>query len=129
MLYVVWVTASLTNVLVSFWKTVSELITSFNRKRQSAFTRGSQHVGQNFKGIGWKEASHFLRNVGLLDVAILDKHILRLMHHYKLIEDMPKGWTRARYEAHEQLLIPVVQKLHMDLGEMDLYCGTLSRTL
>jgi len=26
MLYVVWVTASLTNVLVSFWKTVSELI-------------------------------------------------------------------------------------------------------
>ena len=40
---------------------------------------------------------------------------------YKLIEDMPKGWTRARYEAHEQLLIPVVQKLHMDLGEMDLY--------
>ena len=76
---------------------------------------------KNFKGIGWKEASHFLRNVGLLDVAILDKHILRLMHHYKLIEDMPKGWTRARYEAHEQLLIPVVQKLHMDLGEMDLY--------
>jgi len=76
---------------------------------------------KNFKGIGWKEASHFLRNVGLLDVAILDKHILRLMHHYKLIENMPKGWTRARYEAHEQLLIPIVQKLHMDLGEMDLY--------
>ena len=76
---------------------------------------------KNFKGIGWKEASHFLRNVGLLDVAILDKHILRLMHHYKLIENMPKSWTRARYEAHEQLLIPITQKLHMNLGEMDLY--------
>jgi N-glycosylase/DNA lyase len=76
---------------------------------------------KNFKGIGWKEASHFLRNVGLLDVAILDKHILRLMHHYKLIENMPKGWTRARYEAHEQLLIPIAQELQADLGEMDLY--------
>lgn len=76
---------------------------------------------KNFKGIGWKEASHFLRNVGLLDVAILDKHILRLMHHYKLIENIPKGWTKTRYEAHEQLLVPVAQKLDMTLGEMDLY--------
>jgi len=34
---------------------------------------------KNVKGIGWKEASHFLRNVGYLDLAILDRHVLRVL--------------------------------------------------
>jgi len=45
--------------------------------------------------------------VGLLDVAILDKHILRLMHHYKLIEDMPKGWTRLAMKRMNNYLFPL----------------------
>jgi len=56
---------------------------------------------KNFKGIGWSSTS---TSSGSCTTTSLSK-----------------GWTRARYEAHEQLLIPVVQKLHMDLGEMDLY--------
>ncbi|UCD45879.1 MAG: N-glycosylase, partial [Candidatus Bathyarchaeota archaeon] len=31
---------------------------------------------ENVKGLGWKEASHFLRNVGYFDLAIIDRHIL-----------------------------------------------------
>lgn len=79
------------------------------------------YLVKNFKGIGWKEASHFLRNIGLLDVAILDKHILRLMHYYHMISELPKGWTQKRYETYEQLLVPISQETDMPLGEMDLY--------
>jgi len=32
---------------------------------------------RNVRGLGWKEASHFLRNIGFRDLAILDRHILR----------------------------------------------------
>ncbi|WP_373468249.1 N-glycosylase/DNA lyase, partial [Acidianus infernus] len=33
-------------------------------------------------GIGMKEASHFLRNVGYFDLAILDRHILKFLSSY-----------------------------------------------
>ena len=39
----------------------------------------------NIKGIGYKEAGHFLRNIGLgLDLAILDRHILKNLKFYDL---------------------------------------------
>ncbi len=44
----------------------------------------------NIKGIGLKEASHFLRNIGYYkDVAILDRHILKNLIHYKKIDKIP----------------------------------------
>ncbi|NPV88311.1 N-glycosylase/DNA lyase [Coprothermobacteraceae bacterium] len=76
---------------------------------------------KTFKGIGWKEASHFLRNVGFLDVAILDKHILRLMARFGLTTEIPKSWSRLRYETTENLLRPIAKKLQMPLGVLDLY--------
>ena len=37
-----------------------------------------EEIVKNIKGLGMKEASHFLRNIGLgADVAILDRHILK----------------------------------------------------
>jgi len=54
------------------------------------------------KGISWKEASHFLRNTGKLDLAILDKHILRFLFNEGIIKEMPKGWTQRKYEEIEE---------------------------
>lgn len=34
------------------------------------------YLKENVKGIGLKEAAHFLRNIGYRDLAILDRHIL-----------------------------------------------------
>ena len=34
-------------------------------------------LNKDIKGLGFKEASHFLRNVGFRGYAILDKHILQ----------------------------------------------------
>ncbi|MFH1753205.1 MAG: DNA lyase, partial [Candidatus Omnitrophota bacterium] len=46
---------------------------------------------KNVKGLGYKEASHFLRNIGLgRDLAILDVHILRNLKRYGVIMAVPK---------------------------------------
>jgi len=77
---------------------------------------------ENVKGIGWKEASHFLRNVGYLDVAILDRHILSNLREHGLIPDEGrKGLTKRRYLEYERVLRKAADRLGMPLGKMDLY--------
>lgn len=77
---------------------------------------------ENVKGLGWKEASHFLRNVGYLDVAIIDRHILSNMREHDLIrDDGRKGLTRRRYLEYEGILRAVAERVGVPLGELDLY--------
>jgi N-glycosylase/DNA lyase len=75
---------------------------------------------ENIKGIGWKEASHFLRNVGYLDYAILDKHILNLMAEHGLIV-RPKTLNKTRYEAIEKVFYDLSSKAGIKPGELDMY--------
>lgn len=70
----------------------------------------------NIKGIGYKEASHFLRNVGYKDVAILDRHILRFLHQEKLIDKIPKTITPKKYLEFEKIL----SKFNIPQNELDL---------
>ena len=72
-------------------------------------------------GIGYKEASHFLRNVGFDGAAILDRHILTLMREYKLIEHVPETLTRRRYLEIEEKLRELAGKVDLSLAELDLY--------
>ncbi len=76
---------------------------------------------KNITGLGMKEASHFLRNVGYLDLAIIDKHILTHMLEQGIIEERPKTVTRKKYLEYEAILTRVASKLGMPLGVMDLY--------
>ena len=77
---------------------------------------------ENVKGLGWKESSHFLRNVGYFDVAILDRHIVSNMREHGLIQDDgKKGLTKRRYLEYERLLEYVAERVNMTLGKMDLY--------
>jgi len=75
---------------------------------------------KNIKGIGYKEASHFLRNVGYFDFAILDRHILRVMNDYGLIE-MPKSMSRRKYLEIEDIFKELAAKVKLSAGELDLY--------
>jgi N-glycosylase/DNA lyase len=56
------------------------------------------------KGLGYKEASHFLRNVGYHDVAIIDRHIVKFLVEYSYIDDVPKVITKKIYLTLEALL-------------------------
>jgi N-glycosylase/DNA lyase len=77
---------------------------------------------ENVKGLGWKEASHYLRNIGYFDLAIIDRHILNNLREFKLLdEDGKKGLTKKRYLAIEEMLDIVADELEMEPGELDLY--------
>lgn len=75
---------------------------------------------QNVKGLGYKEASHLLRNIGFMDVAIIDRHILNLLAEYGLIRK-PKNLNRARYLEIEQVLEKLAKKTKLPQGELDFY--------
>ncbi len=49
------------------------------------------------EGFGMKEASHALRNIGRRGLTILDRHILRCLIELKVLREMPKTITQARY--------------------------------
>lgn len=77
-------------------------------------------VVENVKGLGYKEASHFLRNMGYLNLAIIDFHILDILSSYDLIEK-PRTLTRRRYLEIEKLLEEIAEKTGLHVGELDLY--------
>jgi len=75
---------------------------------------------RNIKGIGYKEASHFLRNIGFEDVAIIDFHIVDLLVKHKLIEK-PKTLTKNKYLNIEEKLKEIASESGTNLAELDLY--------
>ncbi|MBT7706457.1 N-glycosylase/DNA lyase [archaeon] len=75
---------------------------------------------KNIKGVGMKESSHFLRNIGFRGVAIIDFHIVDLLVAEGLIEK-PKTITPKIYLEIEDVLKNLAKKSNMNLGELDLY--------
>ena len=75
---------------------------------------------KQIKGLGYKEASHFLRNIGLKGHAILDKHVLRCLTDLEVVENPKPPTTRARYLAMEDKLRAVAKDLKIDFDELDL---------
>ena len=79
-------------------------------------------VVENIKGIGYKEASHFLRNIGYKNLAIIDFHIVDLLVKHNLIEKPKnKSLTPKKYLEIENLLKLIAEKTNLTLGELDLY--------
>jgi len=72
------------------------------------------------KGLGMKESSHFLRNVGYKDLAIIDFHIVDLLERERLIE-RPKTITPKKYLEIEKVLAKLGKEVNLNLAELDLY--------
>ena len=76
---------------------------------------------KNVRGMGYKEASHFLRNTGFnLNVAILDRHILRNLKSYGVIEDIPSSLTKKRYLELEEKFMKFADELGIPPAHLDL---------
>ncbi len=77
---------------------------------------------RNIKGLGYKEASHFLRNIGFMNLSIIDFHILNVLSRYRLICKLKgKALTRRRYMEIEKILNDLAERTNLRLGELDLY--------
>ena len=72
------------------------------------------------KGLGYKEGSHFLRNIGFKGYAILDKHILRSLTEFGYLESPKPPSTRKKYLVIEEILKKFSEDLGVDFDELDL---------
>lgn len=81
----------------------------------------------NIKGMGYKEASHFLRNIGLgKDIAILDRHILKNLKEYGVIDAIPSSLgKRSTYMDIEERMRRFSKKTRIPLEELDLLFWSL----
>ena len=75
---------------------------------------------KEIKGIGYKEASHFLRNIGYKDYAIIDFHIIDLLVKHSLIQK-PKTMTKKKYLELEEILKDIGKKVDLNMAQLDLY--------
>jgi len=74
----------------------------------------------NIKGLGMKEASHFLRNIGFDDYAIIDFHIVDLLENHKIIQ-RPKTLTKKKYLEIEDKMKQLATKTDLNLSKLDMY--------
>ncbi len=93
------------------------IINSHFRDRQK---RRDFFASKNIVGIGYKEASHFLRNTGHKGYAILDKHVLAFLRQFGVIneEDIPSN--RKRYLEIENKMKNFAERIGIDFDELDI---------
>ena len=98
---------------------VKEIVQGIASKKGEKAAR--EWLVKNIRGIGYKEASHFLRNVGFKNLAILDRHILNLMQEEGLIDERPRTLSRKKYFEIEKKFLKLAKELKMPAAELDLF--------
>jgi len=75
----------------------------------------------NINGMGYKEASHFLRNIGMgRDLAILDRHILKNLVLLNVISDFPKSLSPKKYLEIEASMREFSKKEKISMAHLDI---------
>ena len=77
-------------------------------------------LNKNIKGIGLVQASHFLRNIGFTEYAILDKNIVLSLYQFEIIDSPKPPTTRKKYLEVEGKLKEFARELGIGADELDL---------
>jgi N-glycosylase/DNA lyase len=72
------------------------------------------------KGLSYKEASHYLRNIGFKGYSILDKHIVRCLAELGVIDSPKPPTNRRRYLDTESRMRQFARDVQIDFDELDL---------
>lgn len=75
---------------------------------------------KGIKGIGYVQASHFLRNIGYSGYAILDKNIVKTLFEFSLTEDTKPPSSKKRYLEKENKVKQLAEILDIHIDEVDL---------
>lgn len=94
---------------------IKEKILSLNNKESLR-----DYFVENIKGFGYKEASHFLRNIGIKGYCILDKHIINTLYEFGVINKPQAPKNKKQYLEIESKMIDFAKYLNIDIDELDL---------
>ncbi|MBW3012784.1 N-glycosylase/DNA lyase [Candidatus Woesearchaeota archaeon] len=96
-------------------KQINQILNKYKDEQQLR-----EYIVKNIKGLGMKEASHFLRNIGYTNSAIIDFHIVDILEKHDIIEK-PKTMTKNSYLKIEDKLRKIAERTKLNLAELDLY--------
>jgi len=100
-----------------FGNNIKKMLGSFNDPYE---LRDFLAANKRIKGIGYKESSHFLRNIGRKGYAILDKHIINCLYEFKVIEENKRPSKRSEYLERETQMKNFSESIEIDIDELDL---------
>jgi len=79
-----------------------------------------KYLVENVKGMGYKEASHFLRNTGKgYELAILDRHILRGLTLTGVIKKIPGSLSAGKYLSTEESMNKFAGDIQIPMFNLD----------
>ncbi len=95
---------------------IKSKISEFRNVRQAR-----EWLVDNIKGIGYKEASHFLRSIGFgEEIAILDRHILRNLKELGVIREIPPSISEKKYLEIEKRMKEFARDVNIPVSHLDL---------
>jgi len=75
---------------------------------------------KNVRGMGFKEASHFLRNTGFYNnMAVLDRHILRNLCRLGAMKEVPPSLSPVKYMEIERKMALLSKQSGIPLEDLD----------
>jgi len=79
-------------------------------------------LAENVKGLGMKESSHFIRNIGRSEnqLAILDVHILKNLKEYGVVEKIPETLSKKEYLKIENKMKEFSKQIGISMDELDI---------
>ncbi|MFH0830349.1 MAG: hypothetical protein V1887_04285 [Candidatus Aenigmatarchaeota archaeon] len=75
---------------------------------------------ENVKGMGPKLASHFMRNIGIYGLAILDIHVQNFMERNNLLRGQAGKLNRKAYAENEKIFLQLAKQLEIPPEELDI---------
>lgn len=103
---------------------LKSLVSSFEDRAQR---RDFFAKNPGIKGLGYMQASHFLRNLGFSGYAILDRNNLASLSELGIIGEAKYPLSKKRYIETENLMADAAGKLGMSLDEFDLLLWSRKR--
>jgi N-glycosylase/DNA lyase len=110
-----------TRYLCDLRKSFEEMWKTFDFKRKNNGLEARVWIVDNIKGIGYKESSHFLRNVGFRNLAILDRHILKNLFKVGVLNEKKSFVGKKEYFLIEKAFLNFGEKSKIEMDELDLY--------
>ncbi|MFH0929316.1 MAG: DNA lyase [Candidatus Aenigmatarchaeota archaeon] len=76
-------------------------------------------LAKNIKGLGMKESTHFMRNIGFQGMAIIDVHIQNFLKKVGKI-NKNKSLTKKRYLELEEVFLGLAKEAEISPEELDI---------
>ncbi|MEM4290585.1 MAG: N-glycosylase/DNA lyase [Candidatus Caldarchaeum sp.] len=105
------------NILRAF-RQFGDILNKLNSEKDVFKLR--DYLASNVRGLGMKEASHFLRNIGFEDLSIIDRHVLSHLVSAGVVGSRPRSLTRKRYLILERKFKLYAKKSGLKPSVLDL---------